>query len=566
MNDPTASATNSKLFAMQLYYNTDMSSTLTGTAQYNGNINGELWRLYNDGSNLYKGYNFTYDGLNRLTQADYGTYSSSTWTNTSAYDLSSVGYDENGNISSLTRKNYSGSNRESLSYTYSGNQLSSISGTYNGSSASGSFSYDGNGNASSDGLRGLTSIIFFDELDLPSQYYKNSGNKVDYTYDALGAKWSKTATISGTATTMLYYGPFIYESGSLSKVLTPEGYYDPTTSLYHYYLKDHLGNTRITFHYSGTTAVVDQEVEYYPFGTLFADNNLDKNIYLYNGKELNNEFFENYDYGARFYDPELARWHSVDPHSENYYSWTPYNYVADNPINLTDPIGMDWYRDEQGNTMWQEGSVEVDGYTNIGANYTMDLGKGVSMTYTQNEVTSMTETVLNEDNFVSMFNEDGSRRQNADGTNISCYDAAAEQLEVVGTATAGRGTEVLMTNATTNGTAGTTIANAVNGVDVVNGAINAGNPIMVGVDYHNGSLNIDGMTDHFIAISGRTTTLRNGAVTGISYNFFDNRTRYSNYGTQSSNTLNLNNNRLTGTYQQGRTVYNYIVTTVRRNR
>ncbi len=276
MNDPTASATNSKLFAMQLYYNTDMSSTLTGTAQYNGNINGELWRLYNDGSNLYKGYNFTYDGLNRLTQADYGTYSSSTWTNTSAYDLSSVGYDENGNISSLTRKNSSGSNRESLSYTYSGNQLSSISGTYNGSSASGSFSYDGNGNASSDGLRGLTSIIYFDELDLPSQYYKNSGNKVDYTYDALGAKWSKTATISGTATTMLYYGPFIYESGSLSKVLTPEGYYDPTTSLYHYYLKDHLGNTRITFHYSSTTAVVDQEVEYYPFGTLFADNNLDK--------------------------------------------------------------------------------------------------------------------------------------------------------------------------------------------------------------------------------------------------------------------------------------------------
>jgi len=218
--------------------------------------------------------------------------------------------------------------------------LSSVSGTYNGSSASGSFGYDANGNMTSDGLRGLT-VTYFDELNLPKQYYKNSTNKVDYTYDAGGNKWSKAATVSGTASTTLYDGTFIYENGTLKKVLTSEGYYDPSAGLYYYYLKDHLGNTRLTFHYSGTTAVVDQEVEYYPFGSLFTENNLDKNKYLYNGKELNDEFFENYDYGARFYDADLGRWHVIDLKADKFNQFSPYSYCLNNPLAYVDPDGED---------------------------------------------------------------------------------------------------------------------------------------------------------------------------------------------------------------------------------
>ena len=63
---------------------------------------------------------------------------------------------------------------------------------------------------------------------------------------------------------------------------------------------------------------------------------------MYNGKELQSDCGLGwYDYGARFYDPSIARWNAVDPLadiSENI-SWSPYTYVWNNPLINIDPDG-----------------------------------------------------------------------------------------------------------------------------------------------------------------------------------------------------------------------------------
>nr|WP_319572372.1 DUF6443 domain-containing protein [uncultured Draconibacterium sp.] len=346
INDPDAGYSSTKCFAEELYYNnTGELVNLDDKAQYNGNIAGIRWR---NNSTKRAAYAFRYDGLNRLTKGDYGSRSSTgNVTNQSYYDVPTISYDKNGNISRLYRKTSGGGTRENLTYVYAGNQLSWISGTYKGGGISGkTFAYDANGNTKTDNLRGIT-VQYFDEIDLPKKYARGS-QYAQYEYDAAGTKWSKKVVTSGTST-MEYYGNFVYQNGALDKVLTSEGYYQ--AGKYHYNLKDHLGNTRMVVSYSGSTPTVEQVIEYYPFGSMFSENNLAKNKYLYNGKELQNEFFENYDYGARFYDPELGRWHSVDPLSEWDFARSPYAYVTNNPLRYIDPDGN--FRTKFGAWLWK---------------------------------------------------------------------------------------------------------------------------------------------------------------------------------------------------------------------
>lgn len=47
-----------------------------------------------------------------------------------------------------------------------------------------------------------------------------------------------------------------------------------------------------------------------------------------------------YYYGARYYDPKISLFISVDQKSEDYPGWMPYHYVHQNPLNLVDPTGM----------------------------------------------------------------------------------------------------------------------------------------------------------------------------------------------------------------------------------
>lgn len=43
-----------------------------------------------------------------------------------------------------------------------------------------------------------------------------------------------------------------------------------------------------------------------------------------------------YDYGARFYDPQLGRFHTQDRFAEKYFDFSPYQYGGNNPISHID--------------------------------------------------------------------------------------------------------------------------------------------------------------------------------------------------------------------------------------
>ncbi len=66
--------------------------------------------------------------------------------------------------------------------------------------------------------------------------------------------------------------------------------------------------------------------------------------YKYNGKELDTDRGLNlYDYSARYMDPALGRFNTVDPMAEKYYPISPYAYLGNNPMKYIDPQGEDVY-------------------------------------------------------------------------------------------------------------------------------------------------------------------------------------------------------------------------------
>ena len=114
---------------------------------------------------------------------------------------------------------------------------------------------------------------------------------------------------------------------------------DDYERLQFYYHPDHLGSSSYITNLDGE---VVQHIEYVPFGEVFIEerNNTWNTPYLFNAKEYDEETGMYY-YGARYYEPRISLWMSVDPLSEKSPNTSSYLYCFANPIKYIDPIGLD---------------------------------------------------------------------------------------------------------------------------------------------------------------------------------------------------------------------------------
>ncbi|WP_407428015.1 DUF6443 domain-containing protein [Arcticibacter sp.] len=309
-------------FALTLKYQDGLQ------AQWNGNISRQE---FTGGS-----YDYSYDRLNRLvsgTAADGRTEKS-------------INYDLNGNVLALQRYTSSTFAEDKLKYQYSGNRLSSVvdstttfATTQFQMPGTTTFSYDLNGNMTnrSNTVNTQNNLTTgYNVLNLP-QSTTAGATTITYVYDGLGRKLRK---VSGTTATD-YVSGIQYTGNTLDFIQNETGraILNGTSYKYEYNLSDHLGNVRYSFDVSSGATRVLQKDDYYPFGLRIARlvSGLE-NKYLYNGKEIQEESNQ-YDYGARFYDPVIGRWTTPDPLAEVNRRWSPYNYTYNNPIRYTDPDG-----------------------------------------------------------------------------------------------------------------------------------------------------------------------------------------------------------------------------------
>jgi len=350
VNDPTN--LNGKLFGYEIKYQNPLTDLWT--PKYNGNISEIDWKTAQDG--VQRRYVYTYDSINRLTGGFYLEPTSSiVW---AGYYSEYSHYDLNGNITQLTRMGKADSQTtasviDDLAYVYTGNKLTSVSDTSQNPSSyplgGNTISYDNNGNMTNQIDKGINQINY-NFLNLPSNITTDAGRNSQtssYGYRADGVKISKTLLNQSIVLNKIdYLDGFQYKTAAsqttLNFVPTSEGYFNFENNKYIYHYTDHLGNVRISYFNNGSGAEVLEENNYYPFGlkhegyNALAGNPAYK--YKYNGKELQETGM--YDYGARFYMPDLGRWGVVDPLSELQFAYSPYSYVFNNPVYFNDPTGM----------------------------------------------------------------------------------------------------------------------------------------------------------------------------------------------------------------------------------
>ena len=331
----------SEPFKMKLHYESPVAGA---TACYNGNISEWEWQ---QGTNTAQLYGFTYDNVSRLKETNQYLHAGTTWSvSPNDYVEKGITYDRNGNILTLQRTG-NGTLVDNLSYTYTGNQLTALQESVRtslpediyqpGSAPNGTYEYDANGNMKKDSRKSLT--FNYNALNLLSVVKENNAVKASYRYLADG---TKTSVRNGNGNTGYdYEGSFVYTVTNNTPTLEAAHFVDGQLKAtgVNYTLTDHLGSVRALVDANGTLL---EQNDYYPFGSKHVNTSYasSDNRYTFSGKESQDLLDLNtYDFGARIYDGNTARWATVDPLCEDYYSLSLYNYCGSNPVINIDVVG-----------------------------------------------------------------------------------------------------------------------------------------------------------------------------------------------------------------------------------
>ena len=361
----------SSVFSMSLRYH---EPTLGSVPKYNGGISEWEWN-HGVGTET-NAWSLSYDGVGRLTDAQ--RFVGGVQTN--SFSERSITYDRNSNALTLTRYGENAATPEEiLAYSYDGNLLSGISNT-GASGGGGQYTHDANGNMTHEGLSGLD--IVYNEQNLTRRISSGGTTLAEYEYLADG---TKLRALDGGGNGYQYRGSLIYaqtagQTGSpvitLDCALTSTGRIVRETSaagtvsyrpLIH--LRDHLGSVRSVI--DGDTGAVVETNDYYPFGkriqvtapvsepvggSLYAAEPVvapvapatsvastsSPNRWHFSGKEsqsILNVSIPLLDFGARMYNPAIARWTAADPLSEDYHGVSPYAYCVNSPMTYVDSDG-----------------------------------------------------------------------------------------------------------------------------------------------------------------------------------------------------------------------------------
>jgi RHS repeat-associated protein len=260
--------------------------------------------------------NYEYDQVNRLKRMTHGTIEDFKYEYNSDDEISSIN-SLNSATQLPTDKNSSGAN--------SANRITQFGDS--------TFSFDDKGQTTTNTTASGTSMYTWDIRGRLKTVAMPNGETVNYNYDALGRRTSRTS--SNQTTNFVYDGADVVQDKQGSNnvnYLNGLGIDDKLKVDNKYFLKDHLGST---IGLTNTSGNLVESQKYEAFGK--ASGSLSTR-YGFTGREYDADTKLNY-YRARWYDAEQGRFLSSDPigfnAGENFYS-----YVGNSPLNFTDPFGL----------------------------------------------------------------------------------------------------------------------------------------------------------------------------------------------------------------------------------